>query len=166
MKAKAWILSALTAAALLASGCSDNKKSIAVEEQCGSCVGGSCEIPADLAANTGSSKSGLRKIPLLGGQSRNDGKTSAALDTKKSAATVKPAALAPRPSVASAPERKIPDSYRTLSGGEGHYNEVKLAGMGHEQPEEQTFLVRKFNRNIWPGGVPLEAEIDPAVMNF
>lgn len=54
-----------------------------------------------------------------------------------------------------------------LTGEQGHYNDVKLSGMAHKDvAAEQGFFVRGFNRGIWPGGVPLEAEIDPAIMNF
>lgn len=54
-----------------------------------------------------------------------------------------------------------------LTGEQGHYNDVKLAGIAHKDvAAEQGFFVRGFNRGIWPGGVPLEAEIDPAIMNF
>lgn len=54
---------------------------------------------------------------------------------------------------------------RALTGQPGHYNEVKLPGMAHQEaPQEQTFLVRTFKSNLWPGGVELGAEIDPDMM--
>lgn len=144
-------------AVAFAGGCGGSK-SMQVEEQCTPCLGGSCKIPQDLAQSNHSGsrlggrsapytapvdtsliKSVYRKLPLSGDQTPVIEK-------------IKPA---PQPEVSA------------MAGQEGHYNEVKLPGMAHEdQPEEQPFLVRSFNKSVWPGGVPLEAEVDPELLNF
>jgi hypothetical protein len=54
--------------------------------------------------------------------------------------------------------------------GEAHYNDIQLGGTAHTKKmandASNPFVVRKFNKDLWPGGVKLEAEIDPDVMDF
>lgn len=58
-----------------------------------------------------------------------------------------------------------------MAGDSGeHYNDIKLPGMAHKNSMSSDaanpFVVREFDKNLWPGGVKLEAEIDPDVMDF
>lgn len=162
---KTIIITGLALAAAFTAGCG-KQGSIAVEERCGDCVGGECKLPGALAsapqtesalpaargaqttpANANGSqgliKTVYRKIPMTGG--------------KQDAAT---------PVVAKIKPAKLEDA-KAMAGTEGHFNDVKLPGIAHEdQPEEQPFLVRTFNKNVWPGGMPLEAEVDPEITNY
>ncbi len=154
----------LVAGVMIAAGCSNNTEEIKpVETECGSCTGGVCKIPQNLAMNTLKS----RKIPGSVNQAN------AVKDTSKAGYNPEFAAI---PTVDELmPEdraflRKIEEARaenRALAGKPGQYNEVKLPGMGHKElPQEQNFVVRTFKSDIWPGGVELEAEIDPEIATF
>lgn len=47
-----------------------------------------------------------------------------------------------------------------LGGDAGNYNEIKLPGSGHSE------MKSNGKNNLWPGGIPLEAEVAPEIMDF
>ena len=113
------------------------------------CESGSCKIDNLQNANSASEhlKGMLRKFPLLN-----------------------------HTHTAKADEMETFEEQKLMAGEAGNYNEIKipeaalrsshedlkLPGSGHSQLP----AADKAQKDLWPGGIPLEAEIDPAVTGF
>lgn len=169
IKIKTLILTGLAAALAVTAGCNKQEaKSTAAAQNARSaknmdCANGECMLPEvaqiseledvpaarrtqtapiDLKAGESVIKTVYRKLPGAGKQTD-------------------------APVVAKVNQPARPANLQAMAGEEGHFNDVKLPGMAHSDlPEEQPFLVKKFNKSVWPAGMPLEAEIDPDVANF
>lgn len=160
---KTIIITGLALAVAVTAGCGKLKSNAVEEQDCAPCVGGECKLPGALAAGPELEE----KFPGNRSSQTAPVDTGAAKDLIKTVYRKLPGAGKSDEAVVAKVAPKRANDVQAMAGREGHYNDIKLPGMGHvDQPEEQPFLARTFNKNVWPGGMPLEAEIDPEVANF
>ena len=166
MKAiKTLIITGLAAVAAVTAGCGKQEvkqETTAQKSRTAECVGGECKLPALAEASELETTPNVR-TPQTAPLNASEGQSIIKTVYRK----LPGAQPAEAPVVAKIKPAARPADLQAMAGDEGHFNDVKLPGIAHtDLPEEQPFLVKRFNKSVWPGGMPLEAEVDPEIANF